>query len=168
MCIKIPNNLKLVVFDIDDTIHHSKLKQMPRHIVDILQCLHEKNVVLAIASLNEHAPYILNGYNISYLFDFVEYRLNINECFTDEEIVEYYSLRKINMFERLANRMDIAFENMLFFDDSVVNILDARRLKIKSICVNAKKLVTWQNIRDGLALFDKRKRRFSHDSLCCL
>lgn len=163
MYIKTPENLKLVVFDIDDTIRDTKLQQIPNHIIDILQYFHENNVVLAIASLNQYAPYFLYYHNISHFFDFVEYRLNIEDCKTNEEIVEHYSLRKINMFERLANKLDITFDNMLFFDDSVVNILDARRLRIKSIYVNAKNLLTWQNVKDGIALFDKRKRRFSLD-----
>jgi len=163
MYIEIPNELKLIVFDIDDTIHHTKLKQMPNHIVDILQCLYKNNVVLAIASLNQYAPYILDYYNISHLFEIVEYRLNINQCKTNKEIDEYYSLTKINMFERLVKKLDIRFENILFFDDSVLNILDAKELNIKSICVNAQTLITWQNVKDGIALFDKRKRRYSHD-----
>lgn len=165
MYIKIPDKLKLVIFDIDDTIHHTKPRQMPEHILDILQYFHENNVVLAIASLNQHAPYILDCYNISHFFKFVEHRLNINECKTNEEIDEHYSLRKIKMFERLANKLDIKFDNILFFDDCVLNIIDARRLNIKSIYVNAAKLITWQDVKDGIALFDKRKRRFSHDIL---
>jgi FMN phosphatase YigB (HAD superfamily) len=67
------------------------------------------------------------------------------------------------MFERLRDKMNITFDNILFFDDSVLNILDAKELNIKSICVNATKLITWQNVKDGIALFDKRKRRYSHD-----
>lgn len=160
---KIPDKLKLVVFDIDDTLHHAKLRQMPGHILDILKYFRKNNVVLAIASLNQYAPFILDYYNISYFFEYMEYRTNIDECTTYEEIEEHYSLRKIHMFERLIKYLDISFENILFFDDSLLNYLDAKELNIKSICVDAKKLVTWQNIMDGFALFDKRKRRFSYD-----
>lgn len=163
MYIKIPEQLKLVVFDIDDTIHHTQLRQMPEHIPNILQCFYENNVALAIASLNQHAPYLLDYYKLSHIFDFVEYRKNIDDCKTNEEIEEYYSLTKIKMFERLSKKLNIKFDNILFFDDSVLNVLDAKELSIKSICVNAKKLITWQNVKDGLALFDRRKRRYSHD-----
>lgn len=163
MYIKIPDNLKLVVFDIDDTIHHTKLKQMPNHIIDILQCFNKNNVILAIASLNEYAPYILHYYNISHLFEIIEFRKNIDECRTNEEVAEYYSLKKTKMFERLSIKLNINFENMLFFDDSVLNVLDAKELNIKTICVNPRKLITWQNVKDGITLFDKRKRRYSHD-----
>lgn len=164
----VPDNLKLVIFDIDDTIHHVKpFLHMPKHIVNILQCLYNNNVILAIASLNQRAHDILEYYKISHLFRYIEYRKKIDECNTNEEIDEYYSLRKINMFERLANKHNITFDHMLFFDDSVVNILDARRLKIRSIHVNAKTLITWQNVKDGIALFDKRKRRLSHDQFLC-
>lgn len=163
MNINIPDELKLVVFDIDDTIHHTQLRQMPIHILDILQCLHKRKIALAIASLNQHAPYILQGYSISHLFDIVEYRININKCKTNAEIEEYYSLKKVNMFERLIKKLAINYENVLFFDDSVLNIFDAKELNMKAICVDANTLVTWKNIKDGIALFDKRKRRYSHD-----
>jgi HAD superfamily phosphatase (TIGR01681 family) len=159
----IPNKLKLVVFDIDNTIHHPKSQQMPSHVIDILQHFHKCNVVLAIASLNQYAPDILDYYKISHLFQFIEYRINVKECKTNEQIEEYYSLQKTKMFERLRDKMNITFDNILFFDDSVLNILDAKELNIKSICVNATKLITWQNVKDGIALFDKRKRRYSHD-----
>jgi HAD superfamily phosphatase (TIGR01681 family) len=162
MNIKIPDNLKLVVLDIDNTIHHTNVKEMPKHILDILKYFHKNNVILAIASLNQYAPYILDYYNISHLFRVVEYRSNIDDCRTCEQIEEYYSLKKTNMFQRLIKTLDINFENILFFDDSVLNIIDAKELNIKSICVNAEKLLTWQNVKDGIALFDKRKRRYSH------
>jgi FMN phosphatase YigB (HAD superfamily) len=163
MYIKIPDNLKLVVFDIDDTIHHTQLKQMPAHVLDILNFFHGNDVCIAIASLNQYAPLILDYYKISHLFDVVEYRSNIVQCYTDEQIQEYYSLNKINMFNRMISKLDIKYEDILFFDDSLMNVLDAKELNIKSICVDPKKLITWKNVSDGLSLFDKRKRRYSHD-----
>lgn len=158
----ISKNLKLVVFDIDYTIHNVKDKYMPKHILDILQFFRDNNIPIAIASLNQYAEYVLMGYKIYHLFSSVEYRQKITECHTNEQINEYYSLSKTQMFHRLSKKFNIKFNEMLFFDDNVLNIIDAKEIGIISIYVNPNKLITWTNVRDGLAFFDKRKRRYSH------
>jgi HAD superfamily phosphatase (TIGR01681 family) len=158
----VSKNLKLVVFDIDYTIHNVKDKYMPKHVLDILQFFRHNNIPIAIASLNQYAQYVLKCYKIYHLFSSVEYRQKINECHTNEQINEYNSLSKTQMFHRLSKKFKINYEEMLFFDDNVLNIIDAKEIGIKAVYVNPNKLITWTNVHDGLALFDKRKRRYSH------
>ncbi len=168
MYVKIPENLKLVVFDIDNTLHNIMHgwrcgnAVLPIQVSDILQFFRDNNVIMCIASLNQHAPLFLGYYKVLHLFDKIEYRRHITKCFTDEQIDEHYSLKKINMFNRISKEFNIDYNSMLFFDDNILNICDAKELGIKSICVNPKTLLTWRNIYDGFSLFDKRKRRYSH------
>jgi HAD superfamily phosphatase (TIGR01681 family) len=158
----ISKKLKLVVFDIDNTIHSVKERHMPKHVLDIIHFFRENNVCMAIASLNQYAPKILMRYKTSHLFSSVEYRRRISECHTNEQIEEYFSLNKTQMFHRLCSRFNIKYDEILFFDDRVLNIIDAKILGINSVYVNPEKLITWTNIHNGIALFDKRKRRYSH------
>lgn len=159
MYVRIPENLKLVVFDLDNTIHNG---EFPIQVLDILQFFRVNNVIMCIASFNQHAPRFLEYFKISHLFDKIEYRQHITRCFTDEEIDEYYSLKKTNMFHRISKEFNIDYSEMLFFDDNILNIHDAKKIGIKSVCVNPTTLLTWRNISVGLSLFDKRKRRYSH------
>lgn len=158
----VSKKLKLVIFDLDNTMHSVKDKQMPKHVVDILQYFYHNDIYIALASLNQYARHILKGYKIEHIFHSIEYRKQISQCHTDEQIDEYYSLNKINMFNRLSTKLNVKYDEILFFDDSVLNIIDAKELGIKSIYVNPDKLITWTNVHDGVALFDKRKRRYSH------
>lgn len=159
MYVKIPENLKLVVFDLDNTIHNG---EFPIKVLDILQFFRDNNIIMCVASLNQHTPHFLKYFKISHLFEKIEYRKHISRCFTDEQIDEYYSLKKTNMFHRISKEFNINYNEMLFFDDNILNIHDAKELGIKSICVNSTTLLTWTNIYDGVSLFDKRKRRYSH------
>lgn len=158
----ISKKLKLIVFDIDNTIHSVKDQNMPKHVLDILHFFCHNKVPIAIASLNQYAPQILKGYNIDHLFHSIEYRQHLSQCQTNDQIDEYYSLQKNKMFSRLSNTLNIKYNEMLFFDDTVINIIDAKELGINSIYVNPEKLITWTNVKEGISLLDKRKRRYSH------
>mgnify|MGYP000550119657 CR=1 FL=1 len=161
MYVKIPKNLKLVVFDIDFTIQNAHSIHMPLHVLNILQFFRKSNVCMVIASLNQCAPAVLQIHKVYHLFHCVEYRPHLSRCKTDDQIDEYFSLKKTQMFQRLSQKYNVKYDEMLFFDDSVLNIVDAKELGIKSVCVNPNNLITWKNVQDGLALFDKRKRRYS-------
>lgn len=163
MHIHIPSNLKIIVFDLDETLHNNSKSYMPLTVREILTHLYHNNIILTIASLNTNATMFLENYNILHMFSFVECRKHSKDCVTEEDIEEYTSLTKTKMLQRLMNKCNVNHDEVLFFDDCFYNIIDAKDMKIKSIIVNPTKLLTWKNIYDGFSLFDIRKRRYSLD-----
>lgn len=164
MDIKIPQNLKMVVFDLDETLQHNKTEHMPQHVRDILQAFVEKDVPIALVSLNPSALLYLKLHKIIHLFTEVECRKYKKDLRNADEIIEYVSITKNRMFERIMQRQKLKPENILFFDDNVPNILEARAMKIKCVRVNPTYLVRWRDVYLGLSMFNEGSlRRFSMD-----
>jgi HAD superfamily phosphatase (TIGR01681 family) len=158
---KTPVNLKMVIFDLDGTLQFNSIIEMPTRISDIITFFRKNNVIICLASLNRDAEWFLSHHNLLHLFDAIEKRQGYRNCSTIEEKNENKSLKKNLMFKRLMAKFNVQPEQMLFFDDYVYNILDARNMKIKSVMVNPSKLITWTDVREGLCLFNKHTRRYS-------
>lgn len=160
----VPQTLKMVIFDLDETLHHNKTQDMPRNVKDILNYFRSKNVIIALASLNSCAAVQLYMHKMIHVFDDIETRQCREQCMTAAEVDEYNSLQKSKMFERLLSRHNVAPEEVLLFDDVWINIMDAKQMKIKAIMVNAKTLITWRDVRTGFNLFKtKPHKRYSLD-----
>lgn len=156
----VPDNLKMVIFDLDETLQFNRLQFMPNKVKDILHFFRKNNVIIALASLNSGAIAQLDSHCILHVFNDTETRMCREHCITDDEIKEHTSLRKVRMFRRLMARNNVDAESTLFFDDCQLNIIDAKMMNMKSVHVDRKHLITWRNVHDGLSLFkDKRKRR---------
>ena len=164
MDIKIPQNLKMVVFDLDETLQHNKTEHLPQYVRDILQAFVEKDVPIALVSLNPSALLYLKLHKIMHLFTDVECRKHKKNLTNADEIIEYVCVTKNRMFERIMHRQKLKPENILFFDDNVHNILEARAMKIKCVRVNPINLVRWRDVYLGLSMFNEgRQRRYSLD-----
>ena len=156
----IPKNLKLVVFDLDDTLHFvNKFGHVENHIRDILRYFRYSGVKVALASNNALGAMFLYEYKIAHIFDAIETRKFEDECKTKAELDECKSGRKDGMFNRLMKQFSVSPENVLFFDDCVWNIIFAKRMKINSVWVNSTKCVTWSDVHKGLDMFKNKKLR---------
>lgn len=156
----IPKNLKMVVFDLDDTLHFvNEYGNVENHIRDILRYFRYSGVKIALASNNALGAMFLYEYKIAHMFDAIETRKFEDECTTKEELDECKSGRKDGMFKRLMTKFSVLPENVLFFDDCVWNIILAKRMKIKSVCVDRTKCLTWSDVHKGLDMFKNKKLR---------
>ena len=145
--------------DLDETLHFNKNREMPVVVKDIIYYLRRNNIIIALASLNTHADMFLYQYDVLHLFDALEFRLLYEDCETQEQKKEHNSLQKDKMFQRLLERFDVKPEETLFYDDNILNILDAKSFKIKSVLVSPQKLLTWSNLRTGFQLFENSSKR---------
>jgi len=138
---KIPPNLKAVIFDLDDTLRrNNQMFNLDKDIIDILNYLKNNNIILALASLNPWAPYLLQEYKVSHLFNYICCNnFNIENC------------DKTQMFLLIMQNSGIPAENIIFFDDLQIHIQCAMKLGIKSILV--KSLLNWNDIKNGFDLF---------------
>jgi len=149
------NYCSLVIFDLDRTLHNAvdeddivfeRLGKDVRHILNLCK---QKNIKIALASLNTNASFFLKKFNIYHYFDCIQ--------------VKSWTLHgkdKTDLFYNISKKLNIPFENMLFFDDNNSHINEARRLNIKTITVNESYLLTIKNFRDGLKLF--KTKNYKH------
>lgn len=156
--INVPENLKLVVFDLDDTLHFSDINMMPKHVIDILTYFHRKGIPIALASLNTDAPRYLVYYNVSRFFEAVEWRVPIDESgtATNEHQVEFMSMRKNKMFERLMTHFNVNPSEVLFFDDLWFNIADIESMGVNCVLVDKDVCVRWRDVYRGFAKMKQR------------
>ena len=145
----------VAIFDLDRTLHNAvdeddivfeRLGKDVRHILNLCK---QKNIKIALASLNTNASFFLKNFNIDHYFDCIQvksWRLHGKD--------------KTDLFYNISKELKIPFENMLFFDDNNCHINEARRLNIKTITVNESYLLTIKNFRDGLKLF--KTKNYKH------
>lgn len=153
----VPSNLKLVVFDLDDTLHFSDIDMLPDHVVNILQYFTDNNIKIALASLNTHAPNYLMNYSIMRYFDALEWRLPTMQVGTPEEKAEFISMRKNKMFERLLTHFNVRPSEVLFFDDLWFNIADIERMGVNCVLVDKNTCVRWRDVFQGFAKMNNRR-----------
>ena len=152
MAFIIPDGLKLVIFDLDDTLHkylHGTNKTV-RNIVNFFQL---NGIDMAVASLNTLAHFFLFDYGIIEKFKCIEARKFSDECCSNQEAKVHRSNFKTHMFLSIIKKVGTNRKNVLIFDDNIVHILEAQKLGIPAVHVNADKLITWNNVADGLRYF---------------
>jgi HAD superfamily phosphatase (TIGR01681 family) len=162
--ISIPDNCRLVIFDLDDTLHTKKI-MIESHIVDILQVLKNNGIKIALASLNNMAGMYLYFYNIGYFFDHIEQGKFSDEYVNEEEKKLYKSGSKSHMYKRILDKLKIKSEDVLVFDDNWFHCLEARYLNMKYITIRTNYTLQWSDFKRGIELFDKKPRRRNS---CCL
>jgi HAD superfamily phosphatase (TIGR01681 family) len=129
--------IKLIVFDLDDTLIHEgfALEKVGEGIicgetVKVLDYLKSKGYKMAIASHNHRAKYYLEYLKLIQYFDYI-YGKDGND--------------KLEHFNGILTESNIPYENWFFFDDLQINIDHAQKLGIKG------KLVDWKN---GITMSD--------------
>jgi HAD superfamily phosphatase (TIGR01681 family) len=146
----INKNCELVIFDLDGTLHsfndlnNDDNTVLKRDIIDILDTLKKKDIKIALVSLNYLAEEYLEKYNIHNYFDYIEYK-NWRLC----------GDFKTDLFKNISEKSKIPFQKMLFFDDRVSHCEEASLLNIKSIYVNKNTLLSWNDLYNGMNLFNK-------------
>lgn len=153
--IKIPSECKMVVFDLDNTLHNKQTINLEPHIYDIIKHFKDNGVKVALVSLNLVADYYLEKYMITHLFDCIKHR----DC-TDIIKIRTSQYRKDRMFKSLQKQFDIPFTNMILFDDCFYNCMEARSLGMKFVVIPRDNSVTsWKDVRGGMSLFGGKRRK---------
>jgi FMN phosphatase YigB (HAD superfamily) len=100
---------------------------------------------IALVSFNGRADEILDMYCLTDLFDFIQF--------------EYYynGSTKKKMFHDLNIRSQVAFKNMIFFDDDMINIQDASSLGITACHVGTNG-VDMKTLNNGIYKFQIQNR----------
>lgn len=157
------NRCSVVIFDLDGTLHkldkdkdecnnkHDKDNDnvlsngLGKDIIKILELCKLKKIKIALASLNSYADSYLKLYGIYDYFDCIQ-----------KKTWRLHGTDKTDLFYNISEIFDTPFENMLFFDDYIKHIIEAKILDIKTITVNDSELLTMKNFRDGLKLFKNK------------
>jgi FMN phosphatase YigB (HAD superfamily) len=139
---------RLVIFDLDNTLHEREGEDIPLHIRDILQHIRESGRKIALASLNTLAKVYLERYQILHLFDSLEYRKSDKPLFV-----------KKDMFKRIQAKTNIPFSNIVVFDDNYYHCMEAKMLGMKYIRVR-NSVLSWQEIKKGLELQSRSQSCF--------
>jgi len=144
--------LKLVIFDLDDTLHYTSMLYMPPYVKDIISYFQSNNVPMAIASLNVYARNLLKHYNIDEYFSAVEARKAKNKVRTSLDYKEHNNLTKYYMFYRLLKKFNCKPQEVLLFDDNQYHINVARLMNIHCVKVDPSFCVRWKDVFKGLEL----------------
>lgn len=176
--IKFHKECKLVIFDLDNTLMMNFCTYLAQDGIDIINYFKNHNIKIALASLNTKAEYFLKLHNMEHLFDTIIHRQPIshywklckenklgmtvplegssNQAFS--QLKEYHklsSLDKTYMLNKILSETDTKAENALFFDDNIKHYEEATKLEIKTVHVNHVIGITWNDVKDGLGLFNK-------------
>jgi FMN phosphatase YigB (HAD superfamily) len=149
--IKVLEDCKLVIFDLDDTLIFRYSNDFSVHAKEILQFLRYYKIKMSIASLNTYADNILYDNNIIHYFEDIQQRVR-RQCIKDEDY------NKIPMFTKIHERLNIPYEKMLLFDDNFQHYIEAAVMNVKAVHVNKKTGVTWKDIKHGMSKFSKRRK----------
>lgn len=154
MALVIPPNLKLVIFDLDDTLHKCHiLSSLDNNIRKIINFFQLNGVDMAIASLNTMAHFFLWEYGIIDKFKCIEARKFSDECYSKKDAKIHSSGFKSHMFKSILDKTGIEKTAVLIFDDNPIHIMEAQRHGIHAVLVDPTKLLTWNNVAEGLRMF---------------
>ena len=145
-----PSCLKLVIFDLDETLHYHSVYYMPKHIEDILTFFRINNVTIAMASLNTRASDFVYHYKIDKYFSAIESRKETSNIHSRADYEENTRLTKVYMFRRLLKRFCCQPHEVLFFDDSIQHIYTAQSLGIHCVKVDPAFCIRWKDVFKGL------------------
>lgn len=128
------SKVKVYVFDLDNTLllwqvdkyYKYEYESNLKNFLENLKC---KNHILAIASHNTSPRYYLKKMDIDGLFDY---------------IIGEYPRKKSDMIIEILKNVNKAKEDVIFFDDLDLNIIECKENNIKSIKVDFKKGVEFK------------------------
>lgn len=146
----VPSCLKLVIFDLDDTLHYQSINYMPKHINDILNFFKNNNVRIAMASLNTRAVDYVHHYKINKYFSAIESRKENWNVRSRSEYEENTLLTKVYMLRRLLKRFGCEPHEVLFFDDAYQHIHTAQSLGIHYVKVDPAFCLRWKDVFKGI------------------
>jgi len=160
--IPIPENCKLVIFDLDNTLHFEcqEDQRLDMTIREIIVYLKLNKVKIALASLNKSAEDYLSRYNLKDHFDCISRRKRFWECKTYDAYLLSTTRNKTYMFNEILRKLEIKPSETLLFDDRMRHIYEAIRMDMKFVLVNPKRLLSWENVKTGFNKFTV-KRRYS-------
>lgn len=155
----VPSQLKLVIFDLDDTLIHgpfgfwndtpelySKLSYYARHILHYLK-LH--NVKLGLATHNSVSSRFTQHHGIHGYFEYHYFTsFQMKACTNPNQ------LKKNWMFESIKWNSNVRYSEILLFDDLQQNIDDAAVYGIRGIKVDPQEGVAPDDLLKGFAMFD--------------
>jgi len=160
MLSQIPTSLKLVVFDLDDTLLKRGIDTtIDIHVRDIIAYFREHGVKVSLASMNYFAAEELFRNKLLHMFDFVQMRKFDDECDTLTEKQLNMGNRKDYMFRRILKASNIPPKNSILFDDNLLHVWEARKMGMKAILVQNEKCIRWSDIIQGIHIFRAGKNR---------
>lgn len=129
-----PNNIKLVIFDLDKTLINETLCDETEK---VLQQLKEKKYMMAIASYNKYAKWFCDRYDISKFFDVICAKRDLNKASHIQSIINFYFTCgiKIQPYE------------IMFFDDKHSNCNFIQQFGIISHLVDKKHGIRLSDIK---------------------
>lgn len=153
---EISNEIKLVIFDLDDTLMR---KSNIDHIIDvkakdIIKYFRDKGCKIVLCSLNLMAAWYLFDNDIFELFDFIITPKYDDECENQKEIEQSKSRNKSYMYKAIVRKFGISQKNIIIFDDSIWHKKEAKKYNIKFIQVDPKLLITWNDVKNAERLFN--------------
>lgn len=146
----IPSSLKLVIFDLDETLHYQSINYMPKTVIDILNFFKSNNVTITMASLNTRADEYVCHYNIDKFFSAIELRKENWNKYSHSDYGENVLFTKVYMLKRLLKKFGCKPNEVLFFDDLTKHIHTAQSLGIHSVKVDPTFCIRWKDVFNGL------------------
>lgn len=154
MELSIPDNLHLVIFDLNDTL---MFKTCASNIdicsKDIIKCFKKAGVKIALCSLNKMARFYLYSNNVDHMFDDIQQNKFDDEYLNDEDKQNCKSCKKTYMYINILKKFNIKAENTIVFDDNWIHTIEAKKMNMKYILVDNKKCITWNNVKNAIGLF---------------
>jgi HAD superfamily phosphatase (TIGR01681 family) len=139
-------SLKLVIFDLDETLHFCSSLYVPDTTRSILKFLQQSNVIIALASFNTSALYYLRLHKIDKYFHAVASRKPYKYPWQKH-------LDKRSMVQSLMNQFECTSSNTIFFDDLQENVDAVSSLGVTCIKVNKNYCLRWIDLFQGLQHF---------------
>lgn len=120
---KYQKKIKLVIFDLDETLVHHKMDgvYMYKYVEPVLKYLKSNNIRITLASYNTIASSVLNNFKIKHYFELIETECWIYGCDYKE-----YMLKKIISTTRVDT------DKILFIDDNQQMINTGEKLGIQT------------------------------------
>jgi hydroxymethylpyrimidine pyrophosphatase-like HAD family hydrolase len=150
----LPETLKAVIFDLDDTLIqngcYGRDFNMPQLSKDILKFFREKGVRISLATMNPMGALLLN--DMDYVFDTIECS-SIANFYSDDPNVRNDKRPLYRKIIEKYKKDNIHRRNILVFDDYVINKIFVKSLGMKIQLVNPKKLITWNDVWQGIRCF---------------
>lgn len=125
----------VLVFDLDDTLRPRNQSMPFLEVKQLLTGLKQAGYLLALASLNEDAESDLAVLGLQPFFDCVQCSLQDT---------------KYDMLKKIMEHFNVPVERMVFFDDIMSHVLEARALGITSVLINGRTGVNQHYVDIGI------------------
>jgi predicted HAD superfamily phosphohydrolase YqeG len=148
MATSIPKELKLVIFDLDDTLMMKGRWAIDDTRKDIVKHFRNEGVYVTMATLNPMGKLHVCFEKMGYCFDMVE------AISWDEYEAKTLPFRvKNKMFATIIKKFNVTPQNVLVLDDCLANVAVAKKMGMKAVVVRGKDGVTWTDVKSGFKQF---------------